>query len=113
MSLAIRLYPEPLRSLAFGSISGTYAPIGTPFVNPCRILLIQNQTDSLLVVSFDGVNDHIPLVAQGFVLFDCTTNKTVEVGAFFAQGTQLYVKQIVGPTVGSIYVTTIYGAGVV
>lgn len=109
MSLAISLFPEPMRSLVAGSISATYAKVGTPLVNPSRILLIQNQTDSLLVFSFDGVNDHIPIPSQGFVLFDCTTNKTVEVGAFIASGIQFYVKQIVAPTVGSVYISTVYG----
>lgn len=113
MSLAVRLYPEPVRTLAFGSISGTYAKIGTPLVNPCRIFLLQNQTDSLLMFSLDGTNDHFPLPAQGYIIIDVTTNKTVDVGAFFAQNTQFWVKQIVMPTVGSVYLTSFYGAGVV
>lgn len=113
MSLAIRLYPEVLRSVAFGSISGTYAPIGTPFLHPCRILVLQNQTDGLLVISWDGVNDHLPIPAQGYIILDVTTNKTVDIGAFFAQDTQLYVRDLTAPTTGSLYVSTFFGTGVV
>jgi len=45
---AIRFTPEPLRSLAFGSIVAGYTAIGTALANPVRILLLQNFTDKTL-----------------------------------------------------------------
>lgn len=108
--LAMRMQAEPVRSLGFASISGTYMGIGTGFVNPIRILYVQNLTNATLMFSFDGVNDHFPLAANSFLLLDVTTNRTVSTGAFFAEGTRVYVKEIGVPTSGSVYVAVFYGA---
>lgn len=111
MSLAIRLVPETVRTLAFGSISGTYMGIGTTFSKPIRIFLLQNLTDQTLMFSFDGINDHLPLPASGYILLDVTSNKTLQQGFFVAEGTRIYVKDLgSAPTSGSIYLTTFYGA---
>jgi hypothetical protein len=108
-NLSIRFYPEPLRTLAFGSISGTYAGMGAPFSNPVRIFWLQNQTDALLTFSFDGVTDHFVLPSQAFVLLDVTTNSSLPAGAlYFAQGQRLYVKG--SPGSGSVYLTVFYGS---
>lgn len=109
MSLAIRMLAEPVRSLDFSGISGTYAGIGTSFDDPIRIIFIQNITDALLMFSFDGINDHFPLNTDSFLLLDVTANKTIDQGCFFAQGTRLYVKEIGTPSTGSVYVSVFYG----
>lgn len=112
-SLALRLYPETVRTLAFGSISGTYAGIGTSFSHPIRILFVQNLTDQTLMFSFDGVNDHFPLPEMGFLLLDVTANKSVSQGFFIQEGQRLYVKDIgVNPTAGAVYVSVFFGQGV-
>lgn len=109
-ALAIRVLPEPVRSLAFGSISGTYAAIGTAFANPIRIIFIQNLTDKSLMFSFDGTNDHFPLVAEAFLLLDVTSNSSVSQGFFLAQGTKMYVKDLgSAATIGDVYVSVFYG----
>jgi hypothetical protein len=107
--LSIKLLPEAVRSLAFGSISGTYAGVGTPLSNPSRIILIQNLTDALVMISFDGITDHLPVAADGFVLLDVTANKTVSQGFYIAEGTRFYVKEIGTPTTGSVYISSFYG----
>jgi len=109
-SHAIRMIPEPVRSLGFASIGAGYTGIGTEIVNPVRILRVQNITDALLMFSFDGVNDHEALASNSFLLLDITTNKTREQGYFLAEGTRMYVKEIGTPTEGSVYVTVYYGA---
>ena len=109
MSRSIRLVPEAARSLAFGSIGAAYMGIGTSFTKPVRILMIQNLTDTALMFSFDGLVDHVPLPREGFILLDVTSNKAKEDGFFIAEGTRIYVKEIVTPTLGSVYVTTFYG----
>lgn len=112
-ALAIRLAPEPVRSLAFGSISGVYAGIGTAFSNPIRIIMIQNLSDVTLMFSFNGVDDHVPLPGSGFLLLDVSTNKSVSNGFFIAEGTRIYVRDLGAPaTVGSVYVSVFYGSGV-
>ncbi len=108
-ALSIKVLPEAVRSLAFGSISGTYAGVGTPLTNPSRLIIFQNFTDGLLMVSFDGITDHLPVAADGFVLLDVTANKTVSQGFYIAEGTRFYVKQVSAPTTGSFYISTFYG----
>lgn len=107
--MAIRLLAEPLRSLAAASVVGTYVAIGTAFEHPSRILLVQNLTDQTVAFSFDGIDDHFVLPANGFLLTDFTANKTHQMGAFLAQGTIIYVKEVGNPTTGSVYVSTFYG----
>lgn len=104
-----RMVPEPVRSLAFGGISGTYAVVGTPLANPARIVIFQNFTDGDLMISFDGVNDHLPVPNKGEVKLDVTTNKTNIQGFYISQHTQFWVKQISAPTVGSLYISAFYG----
>jgi hypothetical protein len=107
---SIRVVPEPVRSLAFGSISGTYAAVGTPLANPARIIMFQNFTNGDAMISFDGVNDHLPVAANGFVLLDVTANKVGAIQGFFiAKNTTFYLRQIVAPTSGSFYITAFYG----
>lgn len=108
-ALSIRLLPEPVRTLAFGGISGAYATVGTPLAHAARIIIFQNFTDGDLMLSFDGINDHLPIANKGFVLLDVTSNKTVVQGFNIAQGTQFYVKQISAPTLGSFYISDFYG----
>ena len=111
MSLAIRLFPEPIRSLAFGSIGGSFAAVGAPIAHPSSIFMMQNGTDVELFFSLDGIHDHFLVPSNSFILFDLVTNRTLSQGAFFAQGTQVYVAQgpAGAPTVGSAFVTTVYG----
>lgn len=109
MSLAIRSLFEPMRSLGFGSILVPYTALGTPFANPARQIYIQNTTDGLLCFSIDGVNDHFVVAANGFLIVDTTSNKTIDQGFFFSRGTQLYVRYIGAPTSGTVYVSVVNG----
>lgn len=106
---AIRLTFEPVRSLDFSSISGSYMGIGSALANPARVLLVQNGTDASLMFSADGINDHFQLPAGGFLLLDITANKTVSQGFYIAEGTSFYVREIGTPSMGTVYVTVIYG----
>lgn len=109
-ALAIKLLPEAVRSLAFGSISGTYMGVGTPLSNPSRIILIQNFMDEAVMISFDGITDHLPVAADGFVLIDITANKTASQGFYIAEGTRFYAKELSSaPTSGSVYISSFYG----
>jgi hypothetical protein len=111
MSRSIKILAEPVRTLAFGSIGADYMGVGTSIDNPARIIFIQNLTDETLMFSLNGVDDHFPLAASGFIILDLTTNKIFQAGAFIAVGTRLYVKDLgVAPSTGSVYFTTFYGA---
>jgi hypothetical protein len=111
-SLSVRIRYEPLRSLAFGGISGTYAAIGTTFANPVRILKITNLTDANLLISFDGVTDRDIIPANTIEVLDYGSNKA-DTGGQLDQsvGDRVYVKQSGGAaTSGSVYVTVIYAS---
>ena len=107
--LAIRLKPETVRSLAAASVVGGYTAVGTEFLEPSRILILQNLTDGDVMFSFDGVNDHLAVAGPGAFVLDITSNKGVAGGLFIAQETIIYVKRIDTPTTGSVYVSTFYG----
>lgn len=112
-NLSIRVMPEISRSIAFGAIGVAYAGIGSAFANPVHWYLLQNLTDKILMFSWDGINDHFPLPANGYVIMDVTANKTSMGGAFYiAQGTRFYVKEIgaAAPTSGSVYLSVFYGS---
>lgn len=101
---------DALRSVGFGSISGTYTALGTPFSHPMRLVCLTNDTDENVFISFDGVGDNLIVTKGGFKLFDLSTNKE-ENNTFFAfmVGTKFYVKG--SPSMGSVYLEAIYGQG--
>ena len=106
---AIRLAFEEQRSLAFGSISASYAGIGTAFSHPIRMIEIQNLTDADLQFSADGVTDHFVVASRQAKIYDVTANKTEDAGFYLAEGDRIYVKEIENPTEKAVYITVMYG----
>jgi hypothetical protein len=101
---------DSLRSLAAGSISGTYAPVGTSFQHNMRLVRFQNTTDAGITLSFDGVADNLYLPSQTFLLFDITTNRLGNLTTWcFQNGTQVYAAG--SPSMGAVYVECLYGQG--
>ena len=110
MSFSLRLIPEPVRSLAFGSIGAAYMGVGTSIDKKARMIHIANLTDDNLMFSFDGVNDHFPLQMYSFLYIDVCLNKTGSNFFSFSVGDRLYVKDNGGATsTGSVYVSVFYG----
>lgn len=111
---SVRVRYEPLRSLAFGDVTLIYEPIGSPFANPVRILKVTNLTDEPLLVSLNGIDDHDVVAANGFFLYDYSSNRSQASGVLEQpQGDRIYVKGIVDvPGIGSVYVTVVYASQV-
>jgi len=109
-ALAVSILPSLVQSVAFGSISGTYVGIGNALAHPARMILLQNFTDAALMISIDGTNDYWPIQANSSQIFDFSSNQALNSGAYIAQGTRYYVKEIGTPGSGSIYLTYFYGA---
>lgn len=107
--MAVRAAFETLRTLAFGSISGSFAAVGTPLLNPARLVHVYNGCNTDMEFSIDGTNAHFYVPAGGFILFDFTTNHTSPEGFFIPQGTQFYVKQASAPGSGAVWITVVYG----
>lgn len=104
---------ETLRTVAFGGISGTYAVLGTPLVNPARLICITNNTNGDLLISVDGTTDVLFIPTLSFKLFDFATNRLNQDPTFVVPAlTQFYVKQSTAPSTGAVYLEVIYGAPV-
>jgi hypothetical protein len=102
---------DTLRTAAFGAIGAAYAAVGTATTRPTRLIHISNGTDAGVLISFDGVNDHIFVPANGFTLYDLTANKVRDDGAFLRQGLTISARRAVGaPTSGTLYIGLIGGA---
>lgn len=103
---------EPLRTLAFGSISGTYAAVGSEFQFSSRIVCFTNTTQGHMIFSRDPnlSEGELFVAAGGFKLFDLSSNhRPINQDDFvFEKGTQWYVKQISSPVSGSVYIETIH-----
>lgn len=100
---------DTLRTIAFGSISGTYAAVGTAFGFPVRLICITNSTDGDMLFSVDGINNCLFIAAGSFKLFDIGTNKVSSAPMWsIAAGTQFYVKQSSAPTKGAVYIECLY-----
>jgi len=101
---------DPLRSLAFGGISGTYADLGPPLDTNSRLFKITNATNGDILVSLDGATDNMFVPAGSFTLYDLSTNSppiAVTDNLVLAIGTQFSVKQSTAPSSGAVYLESI------
>lgn len=109
---SVKVKFDALRSLAFGGLGPAYVSVGPSFTNPIRLLKISNATDANIIVSFNGVVDHDFVAANGFSLYDFTSNKS-STGGVFQQGIgeTVFVKEEAAvATEGTVYVTAIYAS---
>ncbi len=108
----IKMRPEAIRSLAFGSISASYADVGAALIHPIILLHLMNDTDADLFVSFFEAEDHLFIKAGGFILYDVSANKADPGGnRVFSQGLIVQAREVSsGPTSGSLYLMAFYGA---
>ena len=103
-----KLKAEAVRSIAFGSLSGTYADIGSVTANPARIIMVKNATDSDVTVSWDdGTTDVFFLPAGSQDTIDVVANGGPN-GAFLEVGSQFQAKTAGSPTSGSVVVQLFY-----
>ncbi len=111
---SVRVRYEPLRSAAFGDITGSYESVGLPFSNPVRILKVTNLTDEPILVSLNGIDDHDIVAANGFFLYDYASNRADAAGLLEQpQGDRIYIKaQDNLPSLGNLYVTVVYASQV-
>ncbi len=110
----IKLAAETLQSISFSDLSTTFAAIGSESSNPAHIYALQNFTDQGIYWSWDGINNHGYLGANGgHIILDVTTNKKWEQGLYIEKGTVTYVATVAGdtaPTTGSVYLSLFYSA---
>ncbi len=102
---------DPLRTLAFGGISGSYAEVGDPFDYEVRAFCITNNTQGDMIFSLDDtVSEGQMFVAKGsYKLYDVQANMNAQFDDKYVipKLTQVYVKQSTAPTSGAVYVETL------
>lgn len=111
MNNATRAAFEELRSLTSASISQVFAVIGSSLINPARLIKISNNTDTDLVISFDGITDHDFVPSNSFTLYDFSANLSINPGQLtLPANTLVYARDLGTPAIsGSVYLTVIYG----
>jgi len=107
-----RAFFEPLRSLAFGGISGSYAAVGDPTDHVVKVFCITNNTQGDMIFSIDNTVSagQMYVAAGSYKLYDVQANMNAQFDDqfVFPVGTQFYVKQDTAPTDGAVYVEVIY-----
>lgn len=119
MSFGTRLGMDTLKSLAAGSISGTFAPLADSSSNsalaaPARFIMVENGTNARLTFSDTGVSgsDKFTLPAGGTLILDLCSNQIQPEGLRMAQGASLYVKLTSGAAAtGAAYFSSFYAVG--
>jgi hypothetical protein len=106
MSYTNRIAWENIRSIDSATFTGVYQNVGTPLKFPSYICKLVNNSNVLVTISIDGINDMDIAPANSFWLYD--EGKVGRDGAFPAlpEGTQVMVKGAAG--VGLVYLVSQY-----
>lgn len=110
---------DKVRGMGFASVSASYQPMGflatpgtaAPFTHQMRVLHFINGTDGDIMVSFDGINDNFPVLADSFSLYDLTAQQDWDEHFRYQAGSQIYIKYLTVPTSGDFYAVAVYGLG--
>jgi hypothetical protein len=105
MGYTTRVTWEPLRSIDSATFTGSYQAVGTPLQQPSYILKLVNNSNVLVTISIDGVNDVDVAPANSFWLYDEDTSGNPSPESIPA-GTQIYVKGSAGA--GLVYLVSQY-----
>jgi hypothetical protein len=111
MAFGTRVQFNPLGTVAFGSLTGSYTALGPPMPGHARVVKFSNSTNQDVLISADGVTDHLRVATNSFVLFDFSSNKIQEDGLFVQKGDQFYVKYAAAPASGNVWIEVITAAG--
>src|ERR1017187_5214670 len=104
---ALTAWAEPLREVAFGSVTGTLAAIGTPYVHPVRVFCLTNGTDAVMYWSWNKDAPMGALLPGNSFVLDITTNKSFPDGLYLKEGCSTYIKYQSAPSIGSVYLSLI------
>lgn len=107
---SIRLIVEPIQSLDSATISGTYMGIGPRFDHTARVVRIANHTNGLLMFSWNGIDDHFPLLVYTSLVLTICNNDEAPVEYFSVPAlSRLYVRAVNTVSAGTVYVTQFRG----
>lgn len=99
---------DTLRSVAFGSITTSYAIVGSELPTPAVCLSFMNGTNGVVYVSTDGINDMLAIPASTGLVFDIRTNSPSATDYLFSENTPFLVKYSgSAPSSGSFYIMAV------
>jgi hypothetical protein len=87
------------------SVTASYAALSTPLGYAASIVKLVNRSTGDVFISTNGVDDHDIAPANGFWLYDETSNSPHEDNVYDAAGTQYYIK---GAGTGTVYLVIKY-----
>ena len=103
---------DTLRSVAFGSITTSYAIVGSVLPTNCVAVAFKNNTDGIVLVSTDGINDMLVYPGTSYGVYDVRTNAPNNIDYLLSQGTPFMVKYSgSAPTTGSFYIEALITQG--
>ena len=105
--MAVQTRNEALRSLAFGSISSTYADVGTLTTHAIYQVTITNDTNATMIFSKDdGSTDWVAIPAGVTRTFDYLRKNEGNQTALIPVGTQFQVKDTgAAASSGAVYIS--------
>lgn len=97
-----------LTSFDSASLTGTYQPINSSGLDfPCFYVRINNTSNVVVTISYDGVNDHDVILASDKLDLNLQTNAGSATNVCnFAKGKVIYIKGTAGT--GLVYVSGYY-----
>ena len=104
--LKVRLSPNTIQSIDSSTFTGSYQKLGTPSVYPIRIIKFTNNSNQLVTLSWNGVNDHEVLPAGSFLLLDVSANNELSYILEIPAQMQFWVKGSAGT--GLFYLSSYY-----
>jgi len=66
---------DSLRSVAFGSITTSYAIVGSTLPSPAVAVTFKNNTDGLILLSLDGSTDMLVFPSGTYSVYDVRTKR--------------------------------------
>lgn len=107
--MGIKAYFDTIKTLAHGSISTSYAAVGTVTSLPAHAFRIINNTDGDMLFSTDGSTDMLFVPHGSFVLYDVSSNKDYpDQKLFIPAQLQFYVKYSSSPSTGAVWIELLY-----
>lgn len=100
-----------------GAITASYTKFGLAFDHAMRVLHFINDSNGTYMISFDGITDNFPVLADGFSLYDLTSDQDGNESFRYEKGSQIWIKYIIAPTStagvqsDTFYVAAVYGKG--
>ncbi len=96
---------DTLRSIAFGSLTTSYALLSPVLPSSAVAIAFKNNTDATVLVSFDGINDMLVYPGLSYGVYDIRTNAPDVTDFLLSKGTPVMVKYTgTAPTSGNFYV---------